>query len=87
MTEINLSLLARLHAVSAAFNRNDLKDTVFATSPKAKPNFKDLSLKDLVKKGDDDKDGDSSGGSTAKGHRGKNDLLAKAVNAARRLGR
>jgi len=91
MTEINLSLLARLHAVSAAFNRDDLKDAVFAGSPKASTgasNFKDLSLKDLVKKDDDDgKGGDSSGGSTAKGHRGKNDLLAKAVNAARRLGR
>jgi len=88
---INLSLLARLHAIEAAFNRDEFKD-IFASAPGKinvpnPSNFNEQSLKDLVKKDDEEGKGGDGGGGTMKGLRGKHDAHAKAVNAARRLGR
>ena len=74
---INLSLLARLHAIQTAFNRDIFKEVAYAAPiQKINTNTNDLTLKNLAKKKEDEdgKGGDSSGGSTAKGLRGKNDL-------------
>lgn len=88
---INLSLLARLHAIEKSYlhillnkgipyARYEEDDESGETGGKGS---KGTSWEDWVKGSDEG----GSGGSTAKGLRGKNDLAAKAIAKARKLSR